>query len=185
MHHQLTHNKTYAHRLPPTLIEQARYWANFHEQGVFTDTTIGGIGNSALQTLICRYQYLTTITVVPGRTVLKSIISSLERIDYDGDPLQFLLESTTYQPFISLFKQTEMDKSDPTLHGIRACNHDYICLPCHVIARLQPTIRQLLLLSCAAAHFLTIGTFCASSLRTGLIVTSVPSTFLATRPTSL
>jgi hypothetical protein len=100
MHHQLTHNRTYAHRLPPTLIEQARYWANFHEQGVFTDTTIGGIGN------------------IPGRTLLKSIISSLERIDYDGDPLQFLLESTTYQPFISLFKQTEMDLSDPTLHGI-------------------------------------------------------------------
>jgi len=47
------------------------------------------------------------------------MISSLERIDYDGDPLQFLLESTTYQPFISLFAQTEMDKSDPTLKGIR------------------------------------------------------------------
>ncbi len=61
MYHQLTHNRTYAHRLPPTLIEQARYWANFHEQGVFTDTTIGGIGNSALQTLICRQQYLTAL----------------------------------------------------------------------------------------------------------------------------
>ncbi|KAI9508375.1 phosphoglycerate mutase-like protein [Russula earlei] len=87
MNHQLTHNKTYAHRLPPTLIEQARHWANFHEQ-------------------------------VPGRTLLQSIISSLERITYDGDPLQFLVESTTYQPFISLFAQTEMAKSDPTLQGI-------------------------------------------------------------------
>jgi len=48
MNHQLTHNKTYAHRLPPTLIEQARYWANFHEEGVFSDTAINGIGNSAL-----------------------------------------------------------------------------------------------------------------------------------------
>jgi len=100
MNHQLTHNKTYAHRLPPTLIEQARHWANFHEQGVFSDTAVDGIGNIA------------------GRTILQSMISSLERIDYDGDPLQFLLESTTYQPFISLFSQTEMDKSDPTLKGI-------------------------------------------------------------------
>lgn len=59
------------------------------------------------------------LVVVAGRTILQSMISSLERIDYDGDPLQFLLESTTYQPFISLFAQTEMDKSDPTLKGIR------------------------------------------------------------------
>lgn len=52
MNSQLTHNKTYAHRLPPTLIEQARYWANFHEEGVFTDKNIDGIGNSAVQTLL-------------------------------------------------------------------------------------------------------------------------------------
>ncbi|KAI0262182.1 phosphoglycerate mutase-like protein [Gloeopeniophorella convolvens] len=100
MNHQLTHNKSYAHRLPPTLIEQARYWANFHEEGVFSDSSIDGIGNIA------------------GRTLLQSIVSSLERITYDGDPLQFLIESTTYQPFISLFSQTEMTKSDPTLKGI-------------------------------------------------------------------
>jgi hypothetical protein len=62
------------------------------------------------------------------------MISSLERIDYDGDPLQFLLESTTYQPFISLFSQTEMDKSDPTLKGIRACGHHFACISGHLIA---------------------------------------------------
>jgi hypothetical protein len=67
---------------------------------------------------------------------MQSIISSLERIDFDGDPLQFLLESTTYQPFISLFAQTEMIKADPSLKGFRACNHDYVCFPRHVIARL-------------------------------------------------
>jgi len=100
MNHQLTHNKSYAHRLPPTLIEQARYWANFHEEGVFSDSDIKGIGNIA------------------GRTILHSVINSLERITYDGDPLQFLLESTTYQPFISLFTQTEMIKSDPSIKGI-------------------------------------------------------------------
>jgi hypothetical protein len=43
---ELTHNKTYAYRLPPTFIEQARYWANYHEHGVFSDKDIHGIGNS-------------------------------------------------------------------------------------------------------------------------------------------
>jgi len=61
---------------------------------------MGGIGNIA------------------GRKLLQSIITSLERITFDGDPLQFLVESTTYQPFISFFAQTEMAKSDPTLKGI-------------------------------------------------------------------
>ena len=46
MNTQLVHNKTYAYRLPPTLIKQARSLANFHENGVFSDKEIGGIGNS-------------------------------------------------------------------------------------------------------------------------------------------
>jgi hypothetical protein len=58
MNHQLTHNKTYAHRLPPTLIEQARHWANFHEQGVFSDTAVDGIGNSAFQIRFSLYLIL-------------------------------------------------------------------------------------------------------------------------------
>ncbi|KAA1470474.1 phosphoglycerate mutase-like protein [Dentipellis sp. KUC8613] len=100
MNHELVHNKSYAHRLPPTFIEQARHWANFHEDGVFSDKDIGGIGNIA------------------GRTLFRSIISSLQRITYDGDPLQFLVESTTYQPFISLFHQTEMIEDDPSLRAV-------------------------------------------------------------------
>lgn len=100
MNHELIHNKTYAHRLPPTFIEQARHWANFHENGAFSDGDIGGIGNIA------------------GRTILASIKDSLQRITYDGDPLQFLVETTTYQPFISLFHQIELIKDDPSLQGI-------------------------------------------------------------------
>jgi lysosomal acid phosphatase len=126
MNHQLTHNKTYAHRLPPTLIEQARYWANFHEEGVFSDTSINGIGNSAHLISFSVYSNILTIVVVAGRTILQSVINSLERITYDGDPLQFLVESTTYQPFISLFKQTEMINSDPTIVGIRACSNQCV-----------------------------------------------------------
>ena len=82
----------------------------------------------ALGTVRSEFFYLSLaiadyIVVVAGRTLLQSIITSLERITFDGDPLQFLVESTTYQPFISLFAQTEMAKSDPTLKGIRACDH--------------------------------------------------------------
>jgi len=100
MNHQLTHNKTYAHRLPPTLIEQARHWANFHEQGVFSDRSMSGIGNIA------------------ARTLMRSVIGSLQRITYDGDPVQLVLQSTTYHPFISFFNQTEVASEDPDIFGI-------------------------------------------------------------------
>ncbi|KAI0915356.1 hypothetical protein AcV5_003850 [Taiwanofungus camphoratus] len=44
---ELIHNKTYAHRLPPTFIEQARGLADFRENLIFSDPDIAGIGNSA------------------------------------------------------------------------------------------------------------------------------------------
>lgn len=47
MSSELVHNKTFAHRLPPTFIEQARGWADFRENAVFHDDAMGGIGNSA------------------------------------------------------------------------------------------------------------------------------------------
>ncbi|KNZ72263.1 Testicular acid phosphatase like protein [Termitomyces sp. J132] len=100
MNTQLVHNKTYAHRLPPTLIEQARHFANFHEDGVFSDKHINGVGNIA------------------GRTLLHTIITSLERIAFNGDPLQFLLVQTTYQPFISFFHQTGIADEHPEYKGI-------------------------------------------------------------------
>ncbi|KAG6852916.1 hypothetical protein C0991_008175, partial [Blastosporella zonata] len=97
---ELIHNKTYAHRLPPTLIEQARHLADFHEDGVFSDKSINGVGNIA------------------GRTLLHTIITSLERIAFNGDPLQFLLVQTTYQPFISFFHQTGIIDEHPDFKGV-------------------------------------------------------------------
>ncbi len=38
--------------------------------------------------------------------MLHTILQSLERIAFNGDPLQFLLVETTYQAFTSLFHQT-------------------------------------------------------------------------------
>ena len=39
------HNETFAYRLPPSFLGQARDLANFHEHGVYTDKTADGIGN--------------------------------------------------------------------------------------------------------------------------------------------
>jgi hypothetical protein len=97
---QLTHNKTYAYRLPPTYINQVRDLVNFHEDRVFSDSDMSGIGNIA------------------GRTTMNSILTALERISFDGDPLQVLLVETSYQPFISFFHMTEIAKSYPHLKGL-------------------------------------------------------------------
>ena len=96
MNTELIHNKTYAYRLPPTLLEQARHWANYHEAGVFSDEDINGVGNSKF------YDFGWTVSLnmlsipVAGRTILHTIISALERIAFNGDPLQFMLVETTY-----------------------------------------------------------------------------------------
>ncbi|KAF8132042.1 histidine phosphatase superfamily [Boletus edulis] len=97
---QLIYNQSYAHRLPPTLVDQARGFANYHENAIFSSSEPGGIGNLA------------------GRTILHSILESLERIAFNNDPLQFLLVETSYQPFISLFHMLELIKEDPELAGI-------------------------------------------------------------------
>ncbi|KAG1729353.1 histidine phosphatase superfamily [Suillus paluster] len=97
---QLTHNQTYAYRLPPTYIEQAHGYASYHENAIFSDKEIGGIGNIA------------------GRTILHPILHSLERITFDSDPLKFLLLETSYQPFISLFHMMEMVNEHPQLAAI-------------------------------------------------------------------
>lgn len=51
MNTQLTYNQTYAYRLPPSLIDQARALADFHEDGVFSDEKPDGIGNSEIYTI--------------------------------------------------------------------------------------------------------------------------------------
>ena len=46
MNVQSIHNATFLANLPPTFLAQARDLANWHEYSVFSDTTLGGIGNS-------------------------------------------------------------------------------------------------------------------------------------------
>jgi lysosomal acid phosphatase len=65
------------------------------------------------------------VVLVAGRTILHTIISALERIAYNDDPLKFMLVETTYQPFISLFHQTSMTSFGERLDGIRGSSVKY------------------------------------------------------------
>ncbi|KAF8154345.1 histidine phosphatase superfamily [Mycena galopus ATCC 62051] len=100
MNTQLTYNQTYAYRLPPSYVDQARALADFHEDGIFSDTEANGIGN------------------VAGRTLMGTILESLELMSSNDDPLQFMVVQTTYQPFISLFHEVDMVQNHPELKGI-------------------------------------------------------------------
>ncbi|KAI0321436.1 phosphoglycerate mutase-like protein [Amylostereum chailletii] len=82
------HNATFHKALPPTFVEQAYGFANFHENGVFSDVSPAGIGNVAF------------------RTVLPSVFSSLTRIANASDPLKLALNGISYKPFISFFNLT-------------------------------------------------------------------------------
>ena len=65
------------------------------------------------------HSFTNSALIVASRTALSSVIGALQRIAFNGDPLQFMLIETTYQPFISLFHQTDMVKSHPELKAIR------------------------------------------------------------------
>ena len=41
------HDSSFAESIPDTFVEQARALANWHEYGVFSDSKLDGIGNSA------------------------------------------------------------------------------------------------------------------------------------------
>ncbi|KAI0685017.1 histidine phosphatase superfamily [Cytidiella melzeri] len=94
MNVQSIHNKTFADRLPPTFLAQARDLANYHEYGVFSDPSLEGIGNIA------------------GRTILPSIITAMQRIVNASDPLLFHYSAIAYKPFLSLFNMTGVIATD-------------------------------------------------------------------------
>ncbi|OSD00547.1 phosphoglycerate mutase-like protein [Trametes coccinea BRFM310] len=97
---QSVHNATFLAELPPTFAAQAYAYANFHENGVFTDTSPAGIGNIAI------------------RTILPSIFTSLTRMANASDSLKLAINEISYKPFISLFNITEATAADPSIAGI-------------------------------------------------------------------
>jgi len=97
---QSIHNKTYYDALPPTFLEQARYYANQHETLMFTDSAPNAIGE------------------IPIRTLLPELIWSLGNMSANMSPVKFALTELDYKPFISLFNVTNATLGDPSIAGI-------------------------------------------------------------------
>ncbi|CDO77406.1 hypothetical protein BN946_scf184857.g12 [Trametes cinnabarina] len=121
---QSIHNATFHAELPPTFGAQAYGFANFHENGVFTDGSPDGIGNGpfvlprkvALASQLAHHRRPSPIVAI--RTVLPSIFTSLTRIANSSDPLKLALSEVSYKPFISLFNVTDATTTDPGIAGI-------------------------------------------------------------------
>ena len=56
---------------------------------------------------------------VAGRTILPSLISSLERIADERDALKFVVQEVSYKPMISFFNLTGVDVHYPDINGLR------------------------------------------------------------------
>lgn len=94
------HNATFAQDLPATYLAQVRTLANWHEYNVFSDQTIGGIGNIA------------------GMAIMPSILNGFADIMNSSNPVQLSITAIAYKPFISLFNMTGVASANPSLAGI-------------------------------------------------------------------
>ncbi|KAI6038589.1 phosphoglycerate mutase-like protein [Pisolithus marmoratus] len=97
---QYTHNKTFYENFPKTLLEQARYFANQHEQNAFTDSVINGIGQIAI------------------RTLWPEMLWSLGNMTKPSNKVKIALTEVDYKPLISLFNVTNATVSNPNISGI-------------------------------------------------------------------
>ncbi|KAG1830806.1 phosphoglycerate mutase-like protein [Suillus variegatus] len=97
---QYTYNKTYYETLPPTFLQQARYYANWAQNSVFTDSTSASIGQVAI------------------RTLLPEIFWALGNMTKTSNKVKMNIQEVDYKPFISLFNVTNATLTDPDISGI-------------------------------------------------------------------
>jgi len=97
---QYTHNATFYKSFPGTLLQQARYFANIHEQNVFTDGVQNGVGQIAI------------------RTLWPEIFWSLGNMTLPNNKVKLALTEVDYKPFISLFNVTNATVTSPGISGI-------------------------------------------------------------------
>ncbi|KAG6326066.1 hypothetical protein ID866_13023 [Astraeus odoratus] len=97
---QYIHNKTFYDNFPETLLEQARHFANLHEQNVFTDSALNSIGQIAI------------------RTLWPELFWSLGNMTLPNNKVKLALTEVDYKPFISMFNVTNATITDPDIAGI-------------------------------------------------------------------
>jgi len=97
---QYTHNATFYNTFPETLLQQARYFADIHEQNVFTDSAQNAIGQIAI------------------RTLLPEIFWSFGNMTLPNNKVKLALTEVDYKPFISLFNVTNATVTNPEISGI-------------------------------------------------------------------
>ncbi|OCH91096.1 phosphoglycerate mutase-like protein [Obba rivulosa] len=100
MNVQSIHNETFFKNLPPAFLVEARYLANWHEYNIFSDTTPGGIGNIAIQTM------------------LPTIIEGMQDITNSSTGLKIHYSAISYKPFLSLFNVTGVINNGALPEGI-------------------------------------------------------------------
>ncbi|GAA5959601.1 hypothetical protein JCM21900_002951 [Sporobolomyces salmonicolor] len=87
------HNATYAAELNATgagTLAHVSDLASYHEYGLFTDSSLGGLGNIA------------------GRTLFNRIIGSLETFTESDNEVKIAHYHMAYKPFLSLFNMTNI-----------------------------------------------------------------------------
>ncbi|KAG2159292.1 phosphoglycerate mutase-like protein [Suillus bovinus] len=96
---QYTYNKTYYEILPPTFLQQARYYSDWLQHNVFTDSVQNGIGQ------------------IPIRTLLPEVIWALGNMTKTSNQVRLNIQEIDYKPFISLFNVTNATLTDPEIAG--------------------------------------------------------------------
>ncbi|KAG2136497.1 phosphoglycerate mutase-like protein [Suillus bovinus] len=92
---QYTYNRTYYETLPPTFLQQARYYADWVQRNVFTDSEPIAI-----------------------RTLLPEIFWALGNMTKTSNKVKMNIQEVDYKPFISLFNVTNATVTDPDIGGI-------------------------------------------------------------------
>ncbi|UZJ53410.1 hypothetical protein CBS101457_002730 [Exobasidium rhododendri] len=107
------HNATLSPQITPQILSQARYWANYHEAGSFTDPDLSNNGN------------------VAGQAILPPILSAMTDIGNSTTGLKIGYMAIAYKPFLSLFnmwglpsplKDTVVDYASAAILEIRTDN---------------------------------------------------------------
>jgi hypothetical protein len=97
---QYTYNQTYYKTLPPTFLEQARYYADWVQSNVFTDSAPSSIGQIAI------------------RTLLPEVFWALGNMTKSSNRVKMNIQEVDYKPFISLFNVTNATLTNPEIAGI-------------------------------------------------------------------